>query len=275
VPLKFHKMHGAGNDFVLLDLRVESHELTVATAAELADRHTGVGCDQVLVLRPASTPGCLASFEVWNADGSRAEQCGNGVRCIGLYLKSNGETPAGPFLIQGPVSTISLEAMPDSRFRVDMGPPAFDSADIPIALEPSDGTYELEAAGRILNIRAVSMGNPHAVLVVPDVTRAAVSELGPAISSHPAFPQACNAGFAEIVDRNTIKLRVFERGAAETMACGSGACAAAVSLIKAGELEKEVVVNQKGGSLVIEWPNMNRSVMMTGPAVYTFTGMLS
>lgn len=270
----FHKMHGAGNDFVLLDLRDREFEITPSIAASLANRRTGIGFDQLLLLRAPSEPGCLADFEVFNADGSQAEQCGNGVRCIGLYLRNSGEAQ-GAFRIKGPVSIIGIEETKKGWFRVDMGPPRFEPADIPILLEPVNGHYSLEIDNETINMLAVSMGNPHAVIEVPDIKAAKVDQLGPIISQHPAFPEGCNAGFIQVRDRKNVELRVFERGAGETQACGSGACAAVSSLVTSGKLDNEVLVNQVGGTLIIGWNGQNEPVMMTGQAVHVFTGMLT
>ena len=275
MALKFHKMHGAGNDFVLLDLRDQEYLPDAEKVRGLANRNTGIGCDQVLVLQPASHPSCLVDFEVWNADGGRAEQCGNGVRCIGLYLQAQGETGEGEFKIQGPVSEVSMQEIKAGYFRVNMGPPCFEAENIPINLVSNNGYYELPVEGQLLELGAVSMGNPHALLEVPDIEAPDIRALGMEISRHPAFPEGCNAGFAQLIDRNNIKLRVFERGAGETLACGSGACAAASILIKRGKLNKEVLVNQVGGALIIEWTGGNKAIMMTGPAVHLFTGMLT
>ena len=274
MPVRFQKMHGAGNDFVLLDLRDQDYELDAEKASQLADRHTGVGCDQLLVLGPASESGCLVRFEVWNADGSRAGQCGNGIRCIGLYLQSRGETPAGEFLIQGPVSTFLVEGLENQQFRVNMGRPAFAAEKVPLTLAESSGWYELATAGHTLRLGAVSIGNPHALLEVDDIQAAPVDTLGLMISRDPAFPRGCNAGFAEIIDRNSIALRVFERGAAETLACGSGACAAVAILIRNGKLDAKVLVQQEGGTLMIEWNGFDKPILMTGPAVHLFEGIL-
>lgn len=271
---RFYKMHGAGNDFVLLDLRKGDLEITPSFTVSLANRRTGIGFDQLLVLRQPSAPACVVDFEVWNADGSRAEQCGNGVRCIGLYLRNEGEAE-GVFQIKGPVSVISMEETRKGWFRVDMGPPRFDPEEVPVSLAPVNGEYSLELDGHTVRFSAVSMGNPHAVLEVPDINTAKVEELGSKISQHAVFPEGCNVGFAQVSDRKTIALRVFERGAGETQACGSGACAAVSSLVKKGKLDKEVLVNQVGGTLIIESDGQNTPVMMTGPAVHVFTGMLT
>jgi diaminopimelate epimerase len=275
MAVKFHKMHGAGNDFVLLDLRQQAFELNADKARELADRHTGIGCDQLLVLRSSSNVESLLDFEVWNADGSKAEQCGNGVRCIGLYLRLAGEAPQTTFNIQGPVSKITLQEKENGHFRVNMGIPRFEPDRVPTSLNSSENGYEIELGGVLHHIGAVSMGNPHALIEVPDITSANVENLGGKLSTHPSFPEGCNAGFAQIIDRKNINLRVFERGAGETQACGSGACAAVAILRNSGKLDQEVLVNQVGGALIIEWTRREEPVMMTGAAVHLFTGMLT
>ncbi len=272
--MRFHKMHGAGNDFVLLDLRDQAFRVDRHSAVALADRRTGIGCDQLLVLRTPANPGCIVEFEVWNADGSRAEQCGNGVRCIGLYLDMQGEAPTGVFDIRGPVATIQVECLPGDHVRVNMGKPEFDPAAIPVTAARVDGHYELEAEGRSYRVGAVSMGNPHAMLLVDDVSAVAVEETGRAISGHPAFPNGCNVGFAQVMDAETLVLRVFERGAGETRACGSGACAAVAILRKNDTVGHKVLVNQAGGDLIIEWPGKNATLTMTGPACHVFEGIL-
>jgi diaminopimelate epimerase len=275
VNVEFHKMHGAGNDFVLLDLRQQEFNLDAQAARILAERKFGIGCDQVLGLRVPRDPELLVEFEVWNADGSQAEQCGNGVRCIGLYLSMRKEIPDGPFSIQGPVSRVSLAERADGSFRVNMGRPMFEPAQIPMHATEKADFYELQAEGLLLKVGAVSMGNPHALLEVKDIAEFNVEELGQLISTHPTFPNGCNAGFVEIIDRKNILLRVFERGAAETLACGSGACAAVAILRNSGKLDEEVLVNQVGGELIIEYTGLEEAVMMTGPAVHSFTGMLT
>jgi diaminopimelate epimerase len=268
----FHKMHGCGNDFVLLDLRAQVFEISPATARRLAERHTGIGCDQLLVLRPSVGHGNLADFEVWNADGSRAEQCGNGVRCIGLYLAMQNEV-TGHFRVGGPVAPVSGWVEQDNQVRVDMGQPEFRPEQISIGIEPHGGWYLLETEKGTVSVGAVSLGNPHAVVVAQD-PQAALSELGPWVSSHPAFPGGCNAGFAQVMDRNTVMLHVFERGSGPTRSCGTGACAAAVVLRRAGLIDAQVEILQEGGKLRIEWPGDHARIMMTGPAVHVFQGTL-
>ncbi len=265
-------MHGLGNDFVLLDLRNQDFQINADIATQLAARHTGIGCDQVLVLRKPANARQQAAFEVWNADGSRAEQCGNGVRCIGLYLQMYSTAPTRKILLGGPAGEVSMECLDRGQVRVDMGEPMFKPAHVPVALQPVDGWYTLAIDQDQYQMGAVSMGNPHALMVVDNVATTDIGRLGAAISRHHAFPEGCNAGFAEITDRNNIRLRVFERGAAETQACGSGACAAMCILHRAGLVDKTVHVTQAGGVLIIEWPGGHNPVIMTGPATHVFEG---
>jgi diaminopimelate epimerase len=274
MAVTFHKMHGAGNDFVLLDLRQQAFDVNPAVARSLADRHTGIGYDQLLVIRDAHAPSQAASFEIWNADGSRAEQCGNGARCIGLYLAGQGDAGGGPFLVGSPAGALEMTCLEDGQVRVNMGVPDFEPANIPLTQHPVDGWVTLDLNDQAVQLGACSMGNPHAVCVVADVTRAPVTQLGPLISTHTAFPSGCNAGFAEIVSRGEINLRVYERGAEETRACGSGACAATVILSRLGLLDQHVKVNQSGGRLIIDWQGGSSPVMMSGPATYIFQGTL-
>ncbi len=253
MAVTFHKMHGLGNDFILLDLRHQEFIINQEVATQLANRHTGIGCDQILILRKPANDQHLASFEIWNADGSRAEQCGNGVRCLGLYLFERSEAPPGQFLLGGPAGIVKIECLDNDLVRVDMGQPAFDANRVPVLLEEVDGWYPLEIDQKHYNLGVASMGNPHALVIVNDIDTTDVAKLGATISKHSAFPQGCNAGFAEIVDRGNIRLRVFERGAAETRACGSGACAAMSILRRANLVDKKVNVTQAGGNLIITW----------------------
>lgn len=272
MTVQFEKMHGLGNDFIVLDLRHQDFPIDARVAKKLANRRTGIGCDQVLILQKPSNDQHLAAFEIWNSDGSRAEQCGNGVRCLGLYLHDRSETPAGQFLLGGPVGTVKIECLNDGLVSVDMGQPVFETARIPLLQEPVNGWYDLPIDQQYISLGAVSIGNPHALMVVEDINTTDVEKLGTAISRHPAFPQGCNAGFAEIVDRKNIKLRVYERGAAETLACGSGACAAMVILRKADLTDETVNVTQAGGSLIINWTGGENPVIMTGTASHVFKG---
>ena len=274
MPLTFQKMHGLGNDFIVLDLRQQDFFIDKDIAKSLSNRHTGIGCDQILILRQPSNDQHLAAFEIWNADGSRAEQCGNGVRCLGLYLQMRGETPAGQFELAGPAGVIKIECLDNNMVRVEMGQPVFEQQRVPVLLEPVDDWYPLRLDGKTYRLGAVSMGNPHALLIVDDLNTVNVAKLGATISMNPAFPQGCNAGFAEITDRRNIRLRVFERGSAETSACGSGACAAMSILRRANMVDQTVNVTQKGGSLTITWTGGLDSVIMAGPATHVYTGKL-
>ncbi len=275
MPVRFQKMHGAGNDFVVLDLRAQEFPVGADKVRHIADRHLGIGCDQVLVLRDAPDPTSIAAFEVWNADGSRAEQCGNGVRCLALYLHRQKEATDEEFCLAGPVGPVTVQMVADAQIRVNMGPPDFSAAGVPTRLPETRGGYEIILDNATRHIGAVSMGNPHAVLVVDKVNETDVQGLGSSISRHAAFPEGCNVGFAEIVSREALRLRVFERGAGETRACGSGACAASVILQRAGRLGGRVEVFQDGGTLTIEWAGIGNEVFMTGPATFVFEGTLS
>ena len=274
MPTRFSKMHGAGNDFVLLDLRGQTFSLDGPRVKAMADRATGIGFDQLLVLHAASSADVPARFAVFNADGSRAEQCGNGVRCIGLYLQRRGEAPDGPFELQGPAGNVTVTCLPDGQVQVDMGEAQFDPQQIPTTLAPKDGLYSLPLKEGPLSVGAVSMGNPHVIVQVEDTEKAPVASLGPAIGAHPAFPQGCNVGFMQVQDRHTLRLRVFERGSGETLACGSGACAAAAHALRQGLVENPVHVRQAGGLLIIDLDPTSRAVRMTGPAVHVFEGTL-
>ena len=274
MALTFHKMHGLGNDFVLLDLREQDFTLAAQLVTRLANRRTGIGCDQVLVLRPPRSDKQTASFEVWNADGSRAEQCGNGVRCMGLYLQMTSLAPLGRLSLGGPAGEVHLECLADGMVQVDMGKPEFEAAQIPVLLDAVNGWYDLETGGQVYRLGAASMGNPHALLVVDDIEGTDVAGIGAAVSTHPAFPNGCNAGFVQVMDRENVRLRVFERGAGETLACGSGACAAVSVLRKADLVDKAVNVTQSGGILIITWTGGEKPVIMKGPATHVFEGKL-
>ena len=273
MTVTFQKMHGLGNDFVLLDLRQQDFVIDKERAKHLSNRHTGIGCDQILILRQPSSTRHLATFEIWNSDGSRAEQCGNGVRCLGRYLQMREETPTGQFELSGPAGVIKIECLDNNLVRVDMGQPVFEQQRIPVLLDPVDGWYPLQIDRNQYSLGAVSMGNPHALMVVDDLDSTDVAERGSAINLNRAFPQGCNAGFAEITDRQNIRQRVFERGAAETSACGSGACAAMSILRRVNLVDQTVNVTQKGGDLTIAWTGGADSVIMTGPATHVYEGI--
>lgn len=275
MTISFHKMHGLGNDFVVLDLRQQVFPIDSKTVIQIADRNTGIGCDQVLVLRQPQSKHQLASFEIWNSNGSQAEQCGNGVRCLGLYLKKCNETPDGDFLLGGPAGEVKIQCLDGGQVKVNMGAPIFDNDQIPSSLQSDNGWFPIEIEQNEYLIGTVSMGNPHALVVVNDIKTADISHLGAIISQLAAFPEGCNAGFAEIVDQNNILLRVYERGSAETLACGSGACAAMSILRKANLVSDTVNVTQSGGDLIISWNGGEKPVMMTGPATHVFEGIFT
>jgi len=274
-PKEFHKMHGAGNDFVLFEARGGEFTMKPELASALSDRHRGVGCDQILVLRDASLPGHVARYEIWNSDGSAAGQCGNGARCIGLFLEMNGETGSTPFTVESPAGPVSMRRCSDGEFEVEMGVPSFDPATIPLTLEAIDGQYQLDSPWGTLEFGSVSMGNPHAVLLTRDIDSPEIPAIGAFISGHQAFPDGCNAGFAQLAGPGKLHLRVVERGAGETLACGSGACAAVAILRQAGRVGDEVDVFLPGGHLVIKWPGNEQPLVMKGPAEHVFRGTLN
>jgi len=281
VPLKFHKMHGAGNDFMLLDLREGAQEgPTALPDAERvrawADRHTGVGFDQLLALTDAARAGIDARVHIWNADGGSAEQCGNGMRAIGLYLARRGENADGRFTVAAPAADIALHCGGDDQVSVAMGAPAWAAAEVPLRGVAPDGgdTCELPVEGAMVRFGALSMGNPHAVIEVSDLGEAPLETLGRKLRDHEAFPESCNVGFVQIVDTNHVRLRVLERGAGETRACGSGACAAVAWLARRGRVGNEVRVEQAGGSLVVQTDRGVGPMTLTGPAAHVFEGTI-
>jgi diaminopimelate epimerase len=275
-------MHGAGNDFMLLDLRRQKLALDRGLAAALADRRTGVGCDQLLILRPPRDAG-VARFEIRNADGSRAEQCGNGVRCIALYLQRRGEVSDEAFVLEGPVGNLKARCLSAGtganairgEVEVEMGRPGCSAPEIPTTLPVQNGAVSLELEGRRLELGVVSMGNPHAVLLLTEDERHAVRDLGARVSRHPAFPEGCNVGFARVAGPDTLELQVYERGSGATRACGSGACAAAFYAHRRGLVQSPVRVIQPGGVLIIGVAHGDGPVRMTGPAQHVYEGILA
>lgn len=262
--LAFTKLEGLGNDFVLLDARADTLDLAPRDVRALADRHTGIGCDQVLVLRPPRTPAAVAAFDIHNSDGSRAQQCGNGVRCIAWWLHRRGELPQ-PAVVESPAGPVIVHVQSPELVRAELPGPTFPD-------DGARGTWELGEAGRLEGIR-VDLGNPHLVTVIdaaPDT--ATVSALGRAVNALPEFAGGINLGCAHVLDGHTLLLQVYERGSGPTPACGSGACAAATALIAAGSLSSPVTIVQPGGSLVIEWRQQRAAVAMTGPAREVFHG---
>jgi diaminopimelate epimerase len=270
--IKFSKMQGLGNDFVVLDGVRQSLALTPERLRFLGDRHFGVGCDQILLVEKSSRPDVDFRYRIFNADGGEVEQCGNGARCFVRFVHDQGLTEKREIRVETMKGVISPRLAEDGNVTVDMGVPGFFPAKIPFVSESSDLVQTLELDGTAVEITAVSMGNPHAVQVVVDVDLAPVAVQGPQIESHPRFPQRVNAGFMQITDRHSIRLRVFERGAGETLACGTGACAAVVAGIARGLLDSPVRVTTRGGDLTIAWGGHGQPVLMTGPAVTVFHG---
>lgn len=272
--LRFTKMHGLGNDFVVIDAVTQDVTVTPKLARHLADRRFGVGCDQVLVVEPPSQPDIDFGYRIFNQDGGEVEQCGNGARCFAKFVRDRRMTGKSLLRVETASGILELRVHDNNRIEVDMGVPILEPANIPFQADARATTYTLDIDGQQLTVGAVSMGNPHAVLVVDNVANANVTTLGPAIESHPRFPQRVNASFMEVVSRNEINLRVYERGSGETLACGSGACAAVVAGRLQDLLDSTVKVNLTGGSLEITWLGEEHPVVMTGPATTVFHGRI-
>ncbi len=290
MKLRFTKMHGVGNDFVVLDGVSQRIELTGPELRRLADRHFGVGADQILVVERPRRPGVDFGYRIFNADGGEVEQCGNGARCFVRFVRDKGLTTKREILVETRSGVITPRLEEDGQVRVDMGPPAFAPARIPFdatglapvrELPPSSplaagaraiDVWPLDVNGRTVHVVVVSMGNPHAVQVVPDLEAAPVATQGPLVENHPRFPQRVNAGYMQVLDRSRIGLRVYERGTGETLACGTGACAAVVAGIRLGLLDSPVTVATRGGELTIRWGGADNPVYMTGPAETVFEG---
>ena len=273
--LAFSKMHGLGNDFVMIDAVRQDIRLTGDQVRWLADRHFGVGCDQLLVVEPAQAAGVDFRYRIFNADGGEVEQCGNGARCFARFVFEQGLTDKREIRVETKKGIITPRLEDDGMVTVDMGVPVLKPADVPFVTDSDAWVQPLDVAGTSVAITAVSMGNPHAVQVVADVDSAPVAEQGPLIEHHPRFPARVNAGFLQVVDEHNVRLRVFERGAGETLACGTGACAAVVAGILRGLVASPVRVATRGGELTIAWGGVGSPVMMTGPAVTVFTGELT
>ena len=272
MKLKFSKMQGLGNDFVVLDGVRQSVSLTPDQLRFVADRNFGIGCDQILLVEAARQSGVDFRYRIFNADGSEVEQCGNGARCFARFVHDVGLTDKREIRVETLKGIIAPRLEADGNVTVDMGLPRFLPTEIPFIHDDDVVIYSLDVADETLEISVVSMGNPHAVQVVPDVDSAPVADHGPLIENHSRFPQRVNAGFMQIVDTHSIRLRVFERGSGETLACGTGACAAVVTGIRRGLLESPVRVSTRGGELNIAWSGPDQPVLMTGPAVTVFSG---
>lgn len=270
---RFTKMHGIGNDFVIVDWREDAGRVpNAARIAALADRHTGIGFDQLISIEPPRDASCAFYYGIWNADGTPSGQCGNGVRCVAAWLFRDGvierdtdvclESPSGP---------VTVRVLDEGRVVVDMGEPDFVPASIPLD-RPAHATYTVELDGEDVSFGAVSMGNPHAVVFVDDVSDPRVDRLGPLLTAHPAFPEGANIGFAQRLGPDRIRLRVHERGSGWTQACGTGACAAAAVAHALGLAGAVVGIDLPGGSLTIEWQGPGHTLWMTGPAAFVFEG---
>ncbi|AVZ78256.1 diaminopimelate epimerase [Zoogloeaceae bacteirum Par-f-2] len=270
--IRFTKMHGLGNDFVVIDATREPVELTPERVRRIADRHFGVGCDQLLVVEPPSQAGVDFRYRIFNADGGEVEQCGNGARCFVRFVHDKGLTAKREIRVETRAGIIAPRLEDDGQVTVDMGVPVLEPARIPFLSDSDAVVQPLDVDGLMVPITAVSMGNPHAVQVVADVDAAPVAIQGPLIERHPRFPARVNAGFMQVVSPSCIRLRVYERGAGETLACGTGACAAVVAGILRGLLGSPVRVQTRGGELEIAWAGSGAPVMMTGPAVTVFEG---
>jgi len=273
--LKFTKMHGAGNDFVVLDGVRQRIDLSPEQLRFLADRHFGVGCDQILWVEKAQHEDADFRYRIFNADGGEVGQCGNGARCFVRFVHDRGLTPKREITVETKSGLIRPRLESDGRVTVNMGAPIFDAALIPFDGGSGAVSEPLDVAGETLEISALSMGNPHAVQVVADIERAPVEKLGPLIEHHPRFPERVNAGFMQVMDRQHIRLRVYERGSGETLSCGTGACAAAVTGIRRGLLDSTVNVATRGGALIIAWGGEGQPVLMTGPAITVFEGEIT
>ena len=272
--LQFTKMQGLGNDFVVLDGINQSLALTTAQIRQIADRHFGVGCDQLLVVEAYDGEDADFRYRIFNADGGEVEQCGNGARCFARFVYDQGLTQKTTIPVMTAGGRIVLQIQPNGQVTVNMGVPIFEPAQIPLVSPPRQTLYTQEIEGQSVAFASVSMGNPHAVVQVAALDTAPVNTLGAQLESHPIFPKRVNVGFMQVVSRDTIRLRVFERGAGETLACGTGACAAVVAGCIQGLLDDKVTVDLRGGQLQIQWQGEGQPVWMTGPAETVFRGTL-
>lgn len=273
MALRFSKMHGSGNDFAVIDSRTGALALDAATICAMADRHTGIGFDQLLSVEPARDGASAFYYGIWNADGSPSGQCGNGVRCVAAWLHRAGVLPLGETVqIQSPSGPVAVRLLDAHRVTVDMGVPIFEPAQIPFDATQPASRHALQVDGQVLEIGAVSMGNPHAVVVADDLSAPALERLGPALTAHPRFPEGVNAGFVQKLGPSHLRLRVHERGSGWTLACGTGACAAMAVLRERGEVDAQAQVDLPGGSLQIDWNGPGERLWMTGPAAFVFEG---
>lgn len=274
MQVRFTKMHGLGNDFMVIDALSQRVKLTPKIVRKLSDRNLGIGFDQLLLVEPPSRPDMDFRYRIYNADGSEVEHCGNGARCFGRFVRDRRLTMKDEIRVETARGQAVIYLLKDRQVDVDMGAPELVPAEIPFQAEQQAVIYPIDVDGQTLELSAVSMGNPHGVLVVDDVDTAPVETLGPALESHPRFPQKANIGFMQVVSRKEIRLRVYERGAGETLACGTGACAAVVAGRLRGLLDEDVLVHLPGGELRIRWAGEGEAVRMIGPATTVFEGQI-
>ncbi|MDE3020496.1 MAG: diaminopimelate epimerase [Pseudomonadota bacterium] len=270
--LRFTKMQGLGNDFVVVNGLIKPVKLSALHIREMSDRHFGIGFDQLLLVEPPTTPGTDFRYRIFNADGKEVEQCGNGARCFVRYVVEHGLSSKTSLRIETSSGVIAPRLLQDGLVEVDMGIPLFSPADIPFIADERAMAYLLDVDGVMFEISALSMGNPHAVLFVEDVDTAPVMVIGPRIERHKRFPERVNVGFVQIMDRRKIRLRVFERGVGETLACGTGACAAVAAAVLRNFTDRDVLVQTRGGDLTISWPSDGSGMMMRGPAKIVYEG---
>ena len=273
--MKFTKMHGLGNDFVVVDAVTQNINLSTAAVRHITDRHLGIGCDQLLIVEPPSSNDIDFNYRIFNSDGSEVEQCGNGARCLARFVRDRKLSGKISIRVKTMNRVICLTINKDSTIAVDMGIPALEPKDLPLQANCRSENYSIDLGDQSVTIAAVSMGNPHAVLFVDELESAPVSTIGPRLEKHPRFPNRVNVGFAKVINRQHLKLRVHERGAGETRACGSGACAAAVAAIQQGLVDSPVTVGLTGGNLRINWPGEGHSLIMMGPAITSFHGQIT
>ena len=273
MEFKFTKMHGLGNDFVVIDAISQAIDLSTEQVVRIADRHLGIGCDQLLLVEKPTLPDAEFRYRIFNNDGGEVEQCGNGARCFAVFVRQQGLTSNDKISVQTMGGLIELRVTSD-LVEVDMGTPDFRPQSLPFLVENQSETYDLMVNGAEYAIGAVSMGNPHAVMMVDDLEQVDIDSMGSAIERHEQFPNRVNVGFMQVMAKDEIRLRVFERGAGETQACGTGACAAVAVGRKLGLLDEQVTVHLQGGDLLVQWPGEGQSLLMTGPATSVFDGTI-
>ncbi|MCP4791541.1 MAG: diaminopimelate epimerase [Gammaproteobacteria bacterium] len=274
MQLRFAKMHGLGNDFMVVDMITQRSRLNSDQIRQLSNRNTGIGFDQLLLVETPRSPDADFRYRIYNADGSEVEHCGNGARCFALFVHNQRLTGKSNIAVDTANGRIVLHMLDNGQVRIDMGAPTLTPAEVPFVAEQQASSYDIELDNQTYSIGVISMGNPHGVLLVDDIDQAPVVQLGSKLTKHECFPQQANIGFMQIIDRKTINLRVFERGVGETQACGTGACAAVASGIEQGLLDADVTVHLRGGDLRIEWQGESQPLFMTGPATHVYEGQL-